>query len=438
MITHSFPGKDIYSNKYFYILILITLLSVKPAASSWNDYSRMATIQSLVEQHTFIIDNSDFVNTGDKVFINGHYYSDKPVISSIIGAIVYFPLYHVGLELGKGFNVAHFLIVLIVMKTFWLAGLIAFYRSLQIMRVSESTSLFLVFALGFGSLYFTWSTTFNNHLMAASCLIIGYLNIIKSNYTEPIIKHYFYAGFFFALASCIDHATTVFFIGFFVYLYLKYPANRLSLVYYITPSAFTFLPVLLINYYISGQFLPFQIVPSFFDYEGSSWSNKGNLTGTKINEFTFMLEYGFKMLFGKSGFIIYNPFLVIGIPCLLAEIIKSREYKHEAITISICSLVIVLYYIATSSNYSGWSYSIRWFIPLLPFLFIFIFRYMQSSQQTILTYTLLPLLILSCLISIVGVIEPWSELEHTKVPILANITDLIELIGELNALLFEK
>jgi hypothetical protein len=37
----------------------------------------MATVQTLVEQGTFIIDRTEFNRTGDKVFIDGHFYSDK-------------------------------------------------------------------------------------------------------------------------------------------------------------------------------------------------------------------------------------------------------------------------------------------------------------------------------------------------------------------------
>lgn len=416
---------NFYSNKYFYIVIVITLLSIKPSTSGWNDASRMATIQSLVEHHTFIIDDSDFIGTGDKVFINGHYYSDKPVAASVIGAIVYFPLYYMGVELEQDANLAYYLIVLIAIKFFWLAGLFYFYKSLVILGAERNTCLVSTTALGFCSLYFTWSAVFNNHLIAASCLIPGFYYILKYRYVEPLSHNVFNAGLFFALAGCLDHATAIFFVGFAIYIYLSRSTNRKAQFYYFIPLVFTVIPILTINYLISGQFLPFQLVSSYFVYDGSVWTKGKTLTGAKVNDLLFMIEYGSKMLFWEKGFIIYNPLLIIGIPCLIMEIVKKRTYYKEAIVTGICSVIIILYYVATSRNYSGGSYSIRWFIPLLPFLLIFIFRYLEHieipGRKQIFTF----LCIVSCLFALIGIIDPWTSKKYGDVPIYANLLELI-------------
>jgi hypothetical protein len=99
------------------ILLAATLLGVASArsyADSANDASRLATIESLVDRGTLIIDDSMFVRvphdliarygapyvpdednallrdgTWDKLWIGGHYYSDKPPVLSILMAGVY-------------------------------------------------------------------------------------------------------------------------------------------------------------------------------------------------------------------------------------------------------------------------------------------------------------------------------------------------------------
>ena len=68
---------------------------------TWNDESRMATIQSLVESKTLVIDHSDFAATGDKVFVAGHFYSDKPPLPAILGAITYAPFTHLDFAYGR-------------------------------------------------------------------------------------------------------------------------------------------------------------------------------------------------------------------------------------------------------------------------------------------------------------------------------------------------
>src|SRR5207244_7533603 len=78
----------------------------------WNDGSRLATVECLVDYHTLAIERSIFVQvppcddpaapspyaddeslrlhgTGDKLFIKGHYYSDKSPVPALWMAGVY-------------------------------------------------------------------------------------------------------------------------------------------------------------------------------------------------------------------------------------------------------------------------------------------------------------------------------------------------------------
>ena len=43
---------------------------------AWNQISRLAALHAVVIRHTIVIDDYQ-VYTGDKAFINGHYYSEK-------------------------------------------------------------------------------------------------------------------------------------------------------------------------------------------------------------------------------------------------------------------------------------------------------------------------------------------------------------------------
>jgi len=87
----------------------------------FNDGSRLATAESLIERGTLAIDDSVFVRpppdlaergllpadphpiyslargTLDKLFINGHYYSDKPMIPAVMNAAAYRVLMLIGL-----------------------------------------------------------------------------------------------------------------------------------------------------------------------------------------------------------------------------------------------------------------------------------------------------------------------------------------------------
>ena len=67
----------------FFLFFLLFALLTAVRSSSWNDSSRLAQIQSLVDHGSLIIDDSVFSYTGDKYFFNQHFYSDKPPILAI-------------------------------------------------------------------------------------------------------------------------------------------------------------------------------------------------------------------------------------------------------------------------------------------------------------------------------------------------------------------
>jgi len=89
--------------------LVFAAAGAKPFASSWNDGSRLASVESLVERGTFCIDDSVFhpperargalpyepsnpaLHTGtlDKLLIDGRWYSDKPPLVSLPLAAAY-------------------------------------------------------------------------------------------------------------------------------------------------------------------------------------------------------------------------------------------------------------------------------------------------------------------------------------------------------------
>ena len=88
----------------------VGLAGAFPYAGSWNDGSRLAAVESLVDHHTLAIEDSIFVRvpadaaasgrapypahnddllqsgTRDKLLIKGHFYSDKPAVISFLMA----------------------------------------------------------------------------------------------------------------------------------------------------------------------------------------------------------------------------------------------------------------------------------------------------------------------------------------------------------------
>lgn len=412
------------------LLVLIALGATHRSSMSWNDDSRMATIQSLVESGSLIIDHTDFVDTGDKVFINGHFYSEKPPITAAIGAAVYLPLYELGIRLHRGTNVAYYLITLLIIGGCWIGGAMAFFDSLRFAGLDSERRLLATFAFALGSLYFTWATTFNNHELAAAALMVGFRFLLRARHGEGLVRNNLAAaGTFLSLSGCADIPTGIFYVVFLPVI-LGDPSLRKQVGFYLAPLLLTLVPTVAMNYSIHHSIVPVQIVRSYFDYPGSPWhASATNLSGMDINTARFLGSYAVQTLISDKGFLVYNPFLIIAMWGLAREIRHKGAFFHEAMAISVGSAGLMFYYWLMTSNFAGWSYSIRWFVPVLPLLLFFLFPFFQDfgvRRRVVFNVVLAA----SALISCVGAINPWSALVYDDAPFLANIEQLIQHIRD--------
>jgi len=403
-------------------LILIGMLTILPAVQGYNDGARMATIQSIVEDHTLSIDQSVFSDGHDKVFINGKFYAHQPVLTAVLGAAIYYPLYHLGIELDYGWNLAYYLITLLTVKLFWYVGLKAFYAVLKLLGVKENEGLLITLALGLGSLYFSWSSTFTNHVISASSLVIGFYFLLKAKTESNAFWSLFLAGLFISLAGALDLAILVFYAGFGVYVLFQ-RHTFVAKLGYILPLVLTVLPTFLTYYLISGSFLPFSVVRDYFIYPDSPWQNNHLLTGVQVKSGWYLLRYSFNALIGKKGFLLHNPMSLLALPLLVEEIWKRGKLKIEGLVIIICSVIVIAYYLLASQDYSGFAYSIRWFVPLLPLWFVFLYRGFRMERPRF-RKLFSPVFLVSVIIASVGLIDPWTTIV-TGVPFFDNLITLM-------------
>jgi len=413
--------------KLLLLLVAVSLITINPRINGWNEASRMALTQSLVEQHSFIIDESVFVNGGDKVFINGHFYSDKPTLPALLAALIYAPLHALGMNLDYGWNLSYYFIILFTMKVFWMASVMAFRRALAFTPVRQGQIPLLVFIFAFASLTFSWTSSFNNHSLAASSLMIAFFYYLKSK-NEDGKQAILWSGLFFGLAASMDIPTAVFMVGFSLLVMHKWrlaPPTWLFLAGALIPLAIHFT----VNYAIAGTLLPLQIQPEFFAFEGSTWTNSQSLSGVRMNAPLFTLRYAVISLFGARGFICYNPLLLLLIPLLFRHVRKGKLFQFETLVILIGSLILMLYYFLFSSNYGGWSYSIRWFVPVLPLFFFYLFDLESLSDLRWYKSILGTLMVSAIIIALIGLINPWSNPELHTIPLFANLRQLLGILS---------
>ena len=98
--------------------------------------------------------------------------------------------------------------------------------------------------------------------------------------------------------------------------------------------------------------------------------------------------------------------------------------------VGLVSALIVSYYLLFSMNYSGWGYSIRWFVPLLPLWFFFVYPFMERlSTGRIVIFG--ALFAVSTTIALIGLMNPWSNVSLSQYPLIANIKQILPHIQKL-------
>ena len=77
------------------------------------------------------------------MYVQGHFYSDKPPTMALMAAAIYYPLYHSGfrLEIGKR-TAAYGVITFLIMGISSLLCLAAFYAALGLVGLGESRAPF--------------------------------------------------------------------------------------------------------------------------------------------------------------------------------------------------------------------------------------------------------------------------------------------------------
>lgn len=376
-------------------------------ATNDNVMSRLAAIQSLAEHHTFQIDNTDFVRAIDKVYVGGHFYSDKPPTPSVLGAALYWPMYAAGLSFHSQPRIVVFVLTFGLLGFSFLACLACFHDALARMGLSGGNALWMTTMLALGTLYMAFTTTFNNHTLAASWIFIGFYGILRANH-DPRPRWMWLAGCGFALAVTSEYVTTLFLAG-FVVCALARSSLRRRILGLIVPVVLAVGAVMIYNVAISGSLRPIPVRPDLFRYPGSHYLTKGAgefLPGSGYNTPSFALHYGLGLLFGENGFLLYCPILLVAIWEAGKRIVLRQPLWVEAATTLAVTVVFVVYYAFATNSYGGCSYSIRYFVSFTPLLWFFAFPAFLGRRWKHLL--LAALFAVSFWPALLGCVNPWT------------------------------
>jgi hypothetical protein len=397
---------------------LIAAASARNYAGGWNDGSRLATVESLVDRHTLVIDESIFVRslasadatnpycpgnellrtkgTQDKLLIAGHYYSDKSPLPAFWLA-VWYQLFQstTGLAAREHPRLFCYLMTLVSSGIAYVVTVWAIWRLALRKGLPLATCLFLAASVALATIALPYVRHVNNHilLLAVLSLLMLVLDWIAAGVSnsrwlaqspaerDPVAADHV-AGRamprFAPMIFPISAAGTLAALGYNCDLGLgpvlllcitMLVAFRTRSVLAIGCFGLAAIPWIaahhVVNYATGGTVGPANSVVAYLAWPGSPFSMQNMTGGWAHDNVGHFLVYGAALVFGKHGFVNYN--LPLFLPMAGFALLLSRRPAElpELFFAAAFSGGTWLLYAALSNNYSGPCCSIRWFVPLI-------------------------------------------------------------------------
>jgi hypothetical protein len=319
------------------------------------------------------------------------FYSSKPPLLPTLVAGEYW-LFHDGLGWKITDERHRWEIVPAILLTLALPWGIALYLLARLAERHGSTDwgrLFVVAAGCYGTFVTTFSTTLNNHTVAAWSALFALCAAVRiwSRDGEAQRSAWLYAlaGFFAAFTACNELPAAAFAVALFLMLLWESPKHALGA---FLPAAL--LPVaafFLTNYLALGELNPAyeKFGGPWYDYEGSYWRNaRGiDMAGTRESR----AVYAFHLLLGHHGAFSLTPVFLLSLAGMLAlslragpalfgkpqedaKVTSSRGLTLAGLLTLGVTVVVLAFYILfldeRKRNYGGWTSGPRWLIWLTP------------------------------------------------------------------------
>jgi hypothetical protein len=364
---------------------VVAVVGARPYAGGWNDGSRLATAESLVDRGTLAIDGSVFVvvppadegrpspypahpsllrenGTLDKLLIDGHFYSDKPPVQAVMMAGVYAAWRACGGPTTA--DRPDLFCWLLTVTSSGLAYVVAVwcvYRLGREVGLRGRAHALVTLAFAACTVAPAYSRHVNAHgaqLAAAAALCLALAGLGQGRTRRAAVAG-FLAGFGYTLDLGMGPGLLLATIGYAAVVsgrWAAFVAGLAALPWLAAHHA--------LNYAIGGTLVPANTVPAYLAWPGSPFGLNEMTGGWKHSAGGFLL-YAADLMMGKKGFLLYNLPLWL-VPGGAAFLWFCRRAHRPAVGFALgWTLLGWFAYAAASNNLSGQCLSVRWFVPLL-------------------------------------------------------------------------
>jgi hypothetical protein len=390
----------------FIMALGVALLSARHYAGSWNDGSRLAATESLVDYHTFAIDRSIFVHvpqepsaspygtdtllnrfgTRDVVLIGGKLYSGKAPVPSVLMAALY-----AGAQRSFGINARQspsLFCYLMTVITSGIAYAIAVWCIFRIgvrVGLDWNDALLIAASFAFATVAIAYMQAVNNHIVLlaiVSAVILNMLRFIAAQRAGKSTAAMLLAiGALSGLGYSVDQGSGMILLvaaaGWAAYRTRSY---RVFCLFALAAAPWVVAHHLLI-FAIGHSLRPLGSIRAYESFPGAAFTT-ADMTGIWHHRSVLKtIEYGLAVLFGRRGFIFYNLALYLSLVAICQLIAGSDEQLPELIFAAFYAGGTWIMYSLLSNNYSGVCCSIRWFVPLLASGYYVLIRFLKQQPE---------------------------------------------------------
>ena len=372
-------------------------LLTKSHATSWNDASRFATIDSLANRGTFAIENSSFARqTSDSYRYRGHTYGEPPE-PALFGTAVAFALKGAGITPDNRRGLWIYLITLFVVGSSFSLGCGYAFAFARALGYSVHLSAFSAALSGAATLNLPYAIVYSNHVLVGTAVLAGVYHLFR---LRDGTGHPCAAGLFFGLAFAFDQAA-----GFaaLIAIIMLYRAPRSSVLVFLAASIpFVFLELFL-NWKLSGSLLSPGLNDSF-------WSG-AQLKATSLHlkparDYVSNLA---SMTIGNKGLFVYTPLTFV---CVfgLAKLWSSGKADLRRLTAAIVAgsalyfiLMVLFTFDSLSSNYGE-----RRFVEIFFILCVGLAPAIASLRAPLARLAALIAAVVSIVMAALGTVNPFA------------------------------
>ncbi len=397
--------------------VVALLTKTNPQASQ----SRLGTIESIVDRGTYRLDDSTFINTIDKVYRDGHFYSHQPPLLSTLEAPVYWLLHLSGARFhNRGKFVLTYAFTLLTNGVALALTVLVFADILAMASVRPPLKYVLAALLPLGTWLLPYGLVTNNHGISGLLMTVLIWLLLTVEWRGVTPARTFAIGAVLGLLAAIEILPIVSFVPVtLIYVLLRRDVDARARLLVLTGLAIPLLAHAFINIRITGDVIPAGFHTEMFRFEGSGF-DEASLTGTwKHASLGAVADYAWRALVAGKGFFVFAPLCLLG---LAGGLIERRWWQSRAsgvhMVLTIGAVLSLAAALLTTNNFGGAAVGFRHAVYLSPVFALLLLPWIAAESPTRRRTAIVAVAGVSAVVLLLfAAREPWSALTLTDAPL---------------------